>query len=181
MHFYSSVCVYILVLCEESHSTSLPERRPDFPMQTGNSEPQQSLLVSRPPLYTCLYLSPLGCFCCCWSYPFRKMQQASVRLHYIFLTWLYSYPTFVGVTNSNFPLSLLPLPLPYYLNTFYIKISIKVSRWLRTIASTSLYKDRHLGEGVTMLPAYTCTSHLHPLVPHLHMLITNLCQNMPPY
>ena len=61
MHFYCFVCVYILVLCEESHSTSLLERRPDFQMQTMNSEPQQSLLASRPPL--CLPLPlPSGMF-----------------------------------------------------------------------------------------------------------------------
>lgn len=43
------VCIY-LGLCEESPSTSLPERGPDFQRQKVHSEPRQALLVFRPSL-----------------------------------------------------------------------------------------------------------------------------------
>lgn len=29
--------------------------------------------------YACLYLSSLGCFYCCWSYPFRKEDAVGIR------------------------------------------------------------------------------------------------------
>lgn len=86
-------------------------------------------------------------------------------------------PPLEELQTAIFPSSLLPLSSPCYLNTFYIKMSINVPGWHQSIASSTFYTDHNLREGITMLPAYACTSHLHPL-PHSHILATNLCKTV---
>lgn len=105
------------------------------------------------------------------------MHYVFLGFHCIFLTQLYFFfPAFLRAANSNFLFSLLPLPSPYYLDAFYIKISAKVPGRLLTLASNSPYRDHNLGEGITTLTAYTCTS--HPLLSHFHIIITDLCVSL---
>lgn len=89
---------------------------------------------------------------------------------------VFFFPAFLRAANSNFLFSLLPLPSPYYLDAFYIKISATVPGRLLTLASNSPYRDHNLGEGINTLTAYTCTS--HPLLSHFHIIITDLCVSL---